>query len=296
MQHAPGRHLQAHAECSRVLVHDMDRSTHIRSVLEGNSHLKTRLPLVVALLVASLACTAVASPSSVSVHGVTLTRENVRAHWSFHFTYPVATITGALMGGQGVIGDFNRHERQEAENSLHSFTKTVENWSEGTSHLPDSAVSSRTVTFAVAAKSSSIISLRFDETQYLRGQAHPVSRVFTRNFLNGRFIALENIFKRGQPWLDTISRQVIDAVRAQALRRHFNIVNPQGYGPKARNFEAFTVTRFGLVIYLQQYQVAPSYIGTMTAILPWKQLDPMLNEEFQQALDTLSQPTAVHPT
>jgi hypothetical protein len=198
--------------------------------------------------------------------------------WQFSYKYPQISVPGALMGVQGICQDFNQQVKKEADQSLKEFQEEVAKNASAT--IPIKAKSQKTVDYVVVTRAPGLQAYKFTQFEYLRGQAHPLTTVFTRNFdMGGQFVKLADLFAPSSRYLDKIASVAKRDLTAQARRKQFKIIEPKGYAANAENFENFVITRRGLEIFFNPYQVAPGYVGILSATVPWSALQRDLSDQ-----------------
>jgi hypothetical protein len=208
----------------------------------------------------------------------TLKQVDPNGRWQFSFRYPRISVAGALMGVQGICQDFNRKMEQQAQESLKGFKEAVA--AAASTSSPVKAKSERTVSYQVVTRSSGLLAIRFTQFEYLRGQAHPTTTVSTQNFtLQGRFLKLADLFATDARYLEKISSSVGKELTAQASRRKFEIIDSQGFAAAAPNFQAFLITPRGLVFVFNPASVAASYVGVLSATVPWSVVEGDLSDQ-----------------
>ncbi|MFN3430507.1 MAG: RsiV family protein, partial [Candidatus Sericytochromatia bacterium] len=141
----------------------------------------------------------------------------------------------------------------------------------------------RNVEYQLRANSPEVLSVVFYRYQLTVGAPHSVTLAYTRNVVSGKPVTLPELFKPGAAWKPAVSRAVGDAVKAKAKAVGFDIYDPKGYGPDARNFEAFCVTRPGLQVFFQAGQVANEAMNVFDVTVPWAALRPVLKPEIERA-------------
>jgi hypothetical protein len=142
------------------------------------------------------------------------------------------------------------------------------------------------VGYSVALASDELISVEFNIGGYYAGAAHPNSYTEVINFdaKNGRVLKLADLFKPRAKYLQTISAYAIKDLKAQS-----KTVGPDsmltdetiqgGAGPDAKNYKSWTITRKGLAITFDSYQVAPYAAGPQQVLIPYSALKDLINPD-----------------
>jgi hypothetical protein len=198
--------------------------------------------------------------------------------WQFSYKYPQISVPGALMGVRGICQDFNQQMRKEADQSLKEFREEVAK--NASSPVPIKAKSQKSVDYVVVTRRPGLQAYKFTQFEYLRGQAHPLTTVFTRNFdMRGQFVKLPDLFAPDSHYLEKIASVAKSQLTAQANKKQFKIIEPKGYAANAENFQNFVITGRGLEIIFNPYQVAPGYVGILSATVPWSALQSDLSDQ-----------------
>jgi hypothetical protein len=200
--------------------------------------------------------------------------------WTFSYRYP-------RLGQAGAVRSLNARFEQDARQSEKAFrTELVELFGPTLAPTPmpeGFKESMRDVHYQVRASTGALVSVAFYQYQLTVGAPHSVTTVYTRNALNGKLLTLPDLFKPGAAWKPVLAKAAGHAVQAKAKAVGFDIYDPKGYGPDAKNFEAACVTKPGLLIYFQAGQVASEATNVIDVTVPWAALRPVLKPEIERA-------------
>jgi hypothetical protein len=124
-----------------------------------------------------------------------------------------------------------------------------------------------------------IASLAFDASVYMAGAAHPnhASWTLTWDFDAGRRVALDELFRPGAPYLQTLSDYAIPVLEGQLAQIADAAWIEEGAAPTAENYARWTLTPEGLRIVFDPYQVAPYAAGPREVVVRWSALEPLLD-------------------
>ena len=130
------------------------------------------------------------------------------------------------------------------------------------------------VRYNVLYQDPRLVSIRFDIAVYSAGAAHPNS--FTTTLVydlgTGIVVRLADIFKKGVDPLAFLSSYTAKALMARnGLAGSADMV-AAGTAPKAENFKSYLVTREGLLVIFDPYQVAAYAAGPQEVVVPWSAL------------------------
>jgi Protein of unknown function (DUF3298) len=238
------------------------------------------LCLVPALLLATGSAASAADRRPIVTPQVLRQADPHRA-WLFTYRYPQISVPGALTGVQRICRAFNQKIERQAQRSLEEFEKEVAR--NASAAVPIAAQSRRDVDYSVATRRPGLLVLKYTQFEYLRGMAHPVTTIFTQNFdMRGRFLALPDLFTPNSGYLEKIAVTVERGLRAQSRSKGFKVIAPQGYAARVQNFQSFLIRRSGLEFLVSPYQVAPGYVGVLSATVPWGTLEGDLSHLGRQ--------------
>jgi hypothetical protein len=207
--------------------------------------------------------------------------------------YEIAAQFPQLSGGSNPNFDkFNQAVRGVVTRKVAEFKKQVAD-QEGVESVPDatpestpepSAGSDLTVGYEVALAQDDLISVAFDVSEYYQGAAHPnsYSEVINYDLKNGRQLKLSDLFKPGAKYLQTLSTYAIADLKKQSKEKGDALTDADiqtGAGPKAENYDKWTVTKKGLGINFDAYQVGPYAAGPWSVIVPYANLKDLINPD-----------------
>lgn len=133
--------------------------------------------------------------------------------------------------------------------------------------------------YTVSANSPTLISIRFQIYMDAQGAAHPNTNFATLNIDRQRHrrLGLEEVFLPGTPYLQTLSK-----LSKQVLLENLteDDLFKEGLVPKPENFQTWNLTRTGLAIVFNPYQVAAYAAGPQEVLLPYAQLKGLIRPEI----------------
>lgn len=142
------------------------------------------------------------------------------------------------------------------------------------------------VAYTIALAQDDLASIEFDVGSYYQGAAHPNSFTEVINFdlKNGKQLKLGDLFKPGSKYLQAISAYCIADLKKQAKAKgpdsmldDSSIQN--GAGPTAKNYQSWTITKKGLGINFDSYQVAPYAAGPQFVMVPFSAIKEHVNPD-----------------
>jgi len=154
---------------------------------------------------------------------------------------------------------------------------------EGEEPRPEGSMGSDlNVSYEVALAQDDLISVGFSIGSYYQGAAHPntVSDVVNYDLKNGKPLKLADLFKPGAKYLQAIANYCIADLKKQAKDKGLLDEEIQnGAGPNAKNYQNWTITRKGLGINFDAYQVGPYAAGPQYVLVPYSSLKDAINPE-----------------
>ena len=127
-------------------------------------------------------------------------------------------------------------------------------------------------TFKVTYNKSCIISVYFDNYQYTGGAHGLTNRTSqTWNLRTRRMIKLKDLYRCSGDYKAYIKRKVIEQINQQIMQEDSGIYfeNYEELVEQTFNPESFYSTPEGIVVYFQQYDIAPYSSGIREFLLPY---------------------------
>jgi hypothetical protein len=140
--------------------------------------------------------------------------------------------------------------------------------------------------YTIALAQDDLISVQFDIGGYSAGAAHPNSYtdVISFDLRNGRQVKLADLFKPGAKYLQTLSAYCIQDLKKQSTAKGEDGMLDddwiqRGASAEANNFRSWTITRKGLGINFDSYQVAPYAAGPQFVLVPYSALKEIIRPD-----------------
>jgi hypothetical protein len=132
------------------------------------------------------------------------------------------------------------------------------------------------VDYEVFNTQNGLISVRFNVGWYSAGAAHPNSYTISLNYdlAANKALALADLFKPKARYLEALSASCIKTLKA-ADRLDF----PEGAAPKEENFRSWNITKDGLLINFDDYQVTPHAVGPQHVVVPYSTLKSLIRAD-----------------
>jgi hypothetical protein len=142
---------------------------------------------------------------------------------------------------------------------------------------PSPQGSDLSIGYNIGMANDNLISIEFDIGGYSEGAAHPNSYTEVLNYdvKAGKKLKLGDLFKPSVKYLQTISDFCIKDLKKQSKANGSSLPDDMiasGAAPKAENYKSWTITRKGLSITFDAYQVGPYAAGPQKVIVPYSVL------------------------
>jgi Protein of unknown function (DUF3298)/Deacetylase PdaC len=141
-----------------------------------------------------------------------------------------------------------------------------------------------TVSFTVTLAQDDLVSIKFDVGSYYQGAAHPnsYSDVLNYDLKNGQQLKLSDLFKPGAKYLQAIATYCIADLKKQMKASDGSVDNEiieRGAAPTAKNYQSWNITKRGLGINFDAYQVGPYAAGPQFVLVPYANLKELINPD-----------------
>jgi uncharacterized protein DUF3298 len=204
---------------------------------------------------------------------------NKKLKYEIEAEYP--QLTGS---GSSNYEKFNQMVRGLIIGKVSQFRKEMvpeEGEDAGADALPEDMGSDLNIGYTLSLAQDDLISLDFGVGSYYRGAAHPNSYSETVNFdlKNGKSIKLADLFNPGSKYLQTISASSIQDLKKQSKKADSMLDDDwiqRGAGPDAKNYQSWTISKKGLGINFDAYQVGPYAAGPQYVTIPYSALKDII--------------------
>jgi len=205
---------------------------------------------------------------------------NKEKHYTVDAEYP-------QIEGDARFDKFNREARSLITKDVAAF-KTAETASEtdpGTETPAEKLDSTLNVGYEIRCATDDLISVAFTESDYERGAAHPNSTTTVLNFdvKNGKKLALADLFNAKANYLSAISSYCIKELQDRLKKDKDSMLDADmmksGTSARADNYKAWAITRKGLWITFDPYQVAAYAAGPQYVLVPYSALKDLIKPD-----------------
>ena len=140
------------------------------------------------------------------------------------------------------------------------------------------------IVYSIALAKDDIISIEFDVDNYSSGAAHPnsSSQVLNYDLKAGKALKLADLFNPGVKYLESISAYCIKDLKRQSKIKDSMLDDAtiqSGAGPNPQNYGSWTITKKGLEITFDAYQVGAYAAGPQTVIIPYSALKDLIKPD-----------------
>ena len=205
---------------------------------------------------------------------------NKEKHYTVDAEYP-------QIEGDARFDKFNREARSLITKDVAAF-KTAETASEtdpGTETPAETLNSSLNVGYEIRCATDDLISVAFTESDYERGAAHPNSSTTVLNYdvKNGKKLALADLFNSRTSYLNAISTYCIKELKDRSKKDKDSMLDDEmmksGASARADNYKAWAITKKGLWITFDPYQVAAYAAGPQYVLVPYSALKDLIKPD-----------------
>jgi len=187
--------------------------------------------------------------------------------------------------GDARFDGFNREARSLVTKDVAAF-KAGETSGEADSGTPEETQeSSLGIGYEIRLATDDLISIEFREGTYEAGAAHGNSATSVLNYdvKNGKKLALAELFNPKANYLSVISTYCIKDLRDRAKKDKDSMIDEEmmktGAAPKADNYQACAMTKKGLWVTFDPYQVAAYAAGPQYVLVPYSALKDIIRPD-----------------
>jgi uncharacterized protein DUF3298/peptidoglycan-N-acetylmuramic acid deacetylase PdaC-like protein len=197
--------------------------------------------------------------------------------------YEISAQYPQLSGGNNPnFEKFNQVARGSVTKKVAGFKKDMTPV-EGDEPPPEGSMGSDlTISYEVALAQDDLISIKYVVSSYYQGAAHPNtgSDVINYDLKNGKLLKLSDLFKPGSKYLQAIANYCIGDLKKQGKDKGLmdEEIN-QGAAATAQNYQSWTITKRGLGITFDAYQVGPYAAGPQYVLVPYSSLKDLINPD-----------------
>ena len=201
--------------------------------------------------------------------------------------YEIEAFYPQISGGSNAnFEKFNQLVRSLVTKEVTDFRKEMSPKAEEEPRPQGSMGSDINVAYTIALAQDDLASVQFDIGSYYQGAAHPNSftEVVNYDLKNGKQLRLADLFKPTSKFLQAISAYCITDLKKQSKTRGSDAMLEddwiqRGAGPTLKNYQSWTITKKGLGINFDSYQVAPYAAGPQFVLIPYSTIKEHVNPD-----------------
>lgn len=225
------------------------------------------------------------SGGAAEVTSKSIKETNKKLKYEIEAEYP--QVTGA---SDSRFDKFNQEAKNLATAEAAKFRKDMAEWAADQAEIenqePSTVNSSLDIGYNISLATDDLISTKFDIGTYFQGAAHPNSnsRVLNYDVKAGKPIKLADLFKPGAKYLQTISAYSIKELKKQSQSKGGESMFDdewlqKGAGADPDNYQSWVITKKGLGINFDSYQVAPYAAGPQYVLIPYSALKDIIKPD-----------------
>ncbi len=218
---------------------------------------------------------------------ITEAESNIKQRYTTDISYPSI----ALVGHGNLAREANVVIKTFVTDLVREFQENVLSESfDQEEDLTTKTASDFTMRSNATLLSPTIVSLRFDTAEYIAGSAHPNQRVHILNYdlETHRIISTEDLFastSMALPFLSEYARGALRKKMSDMSDEEFSNMTLAGTAPTRENFLAVGITKDGLSIVFNPYQVAEYARGAQEIHVPLSLVSTQLNPRIIRAIE-----------
>jgi hypothetical protein len=187
--------------------------------------------------------------------------------------------------GDARFDGFNREARNLVTKDVAAFKAGETSAEADSGTAEETQESSLSIGYEIRLAIDDLISIEFSEGTYEAGAAHgnSVTSVLNYDLKNGKKLALTDLFNPKANYLSVISTYCIKDLRDRAKKDKDSMIDEEmmktGAAPRADNYQACAITKKGLWVTFDQYQVAAYAAGPQYVLVPYSALKDIIKPD-----------------
>ncbi len=183
-----------------------------------------------------------------------------------------------------VAAEFNRLAKLKAMNDMAEFRKAMlAQTAEDLKWSKERGMNNYSETYySITYADDEVISVWYGNSSF-SGGAHPNSNSFTLNFdlKTGREISIGDLFKPNSKYLQVLSTYCVQELKKEVEEASDDEWIRNGAGPKAENYRSWNISKNGIVVNFDAYQVAAYVAGPQEVVVPFAELRSIFGKSYQ---------------
>ena len=211
----------------------------------------------------------VAFSNGLSVVPKEIKEENKKQKYSIKVEYP--ELSGATNTN---VDKFNQEVKKLVTKEISAFKQGEEESGSDEPNVESETGSDLQIWFNVVLATNDLVSVLFDVSNYSQGAAHPNGYSLVLNFdlKSGKTLNLSDLFSPKSDYLNAISRVAISDLKKQSGQDADSEWIERGAGPESENYNSWNISKKGLAITFDPYQVASYAEGPKHVVIPYSVL------------------------
>jgi len=205
---------------------------------------------------------------------------NKQAHYTIDAEYP-------QIEGDARFEQFNREARAMIAKEVAAFksAETAVDSVDESEVTDETGESSQDIGYDFRFATDDLISVEFGESSYSRGAAHPnhITTVLNFDVKSGKKLALADLFNPKSNYLNVISAYCLKELKQRAQQEKDGMLSDDmiqsGASARVDNYKAWVITKKGLWITFDPYQVAPYAAGPQFVLVPYSALKDIVKPD-----------------
>ena len=181
---------------------------------------------------------------------------------------------------------FNQLVRGSVLKKVAGFKKEMQPRPDEEPRPENSMGSDLDISYKIELAQDNLVSVSFSISSYYQGAAHPnsFSEVVNYDLKNGKQLKLADLFKPDAKYLQAISSYCIDDLKKQSNAKGADGMLDEssiksGAAPAPKNYQSWTITRKGLGINFDAYQVGPYAAGPQFVTVPYSLIKDLISPD-----------------
>ena len=198
--------------------------------------------------------------------------------------YEIAAEYPQITGGNNPnFEKFNQVARGSVTKTVADFRKQMAPQEGEAEPRPEGSMGSDlNVNYDIALAQDDLLSVEFNVGSYYQGAAHPnsYSEVLNYDLKNGKQLKLGDLFKPGAKYLQAIATYCIADLKKQGKDKGLMDQEiEKGAAASPKNYQSWTITKRGIGINFDSYQVGPYAAGPQFVLVPYSTLKDLINPD-----------------
>lgn len=178
--------------------------------------------------------------------------------------------------------EFDKEIKKYVTDEIEKFESEVKKLDDKKENKKEKWLYDLHIGFDIEHLSKQTITVKFEKSAFTGG-AHPeeTTKTFTYDKKEGKFLALQDIFKKDADYLKLVSGKSYESLKEKEEIAKDDEQLKEGTAPKKENFKNFILKNEDLILVFNRYQVAAGAVGVQQVEIPLADLKDDLKKEYQ---------------